>query len=887
MRNSLLFASTLLCTAAMSSMMPCRPASAEAPFSFAKTPGQLPKTVVPSAYDIDLVTDMKALTLSGHESIAVTVSGTAQTVTLSQAGLTIRSATADGAPVSVSTDEKAQTLTLRPARPLPAGPHKIDITYSGPIPETPNGIYYDDYHDAAGAKKRMLVTQFEVADARRMFPCWDEPAFKATFRLNVTLPAGWQPISNMPAETVTPAPGGAQHVAFARTPRMSTYLLALVAGDLAATHGTADGTPVSTWAPKGEERNTQYATQAASEILPYYNAYFGTAYPLPKLDLIAVPGNYEAGAMENWGAITFIDEDLLYDPAHSSPGTKELVYLVVAHEMAHQWSGDLVTMAWWDNIWLNEGFATWMETKALDHFNPTWEIWPREHKGREAAMGEDALATTHPIQQPIRDVSQAGSAFDRISYEKGEQVIRMIETWLGPDTFRDGMRAYMKAHAYSNATSADLWNALSKASHQDVGTVARSFTEQPGIPLVSVSETCRNGNTSVSLKQSRFTIHDPDASPLHWHVPVVIGGPGVTAQKVVLSDNATLHFPGCNLAIKANLGESGYYRTAYDPDSFRSLKANFTRLDATDRVNLLGDQFALFLAEKGDLADYLDLVAGLSRNGETSVAVWQDTIDHLTRLDDLLRGSPSRPLFRLFVRDLLKPQLTRLGWDPKPGDSFPDTLLRPQIIQTLGVMDDPDVAVEAARRFEAWRKNPAALDPSLVQPVMQTVGLHADPATWAVLADVVRNVPDTEQKRRFFAALARSQNPELVRKAARLAWSGAIPNGRIVRVLTTLAYNSEQPDLVWEQVVTNQAEIASRLTPQGREDLLPAIAGATFSPDIVAQMKAAPASSATSGARIAASRSAEQVAANIGLRLRAQPAIAQWLPASHVGTETH
>ncbi|NHO32498.1 M1 family peptidase [Acetobacter sp. LMG 1636] len=886
MRYTLLLASTLFCAAAMLTG-PVRSAHAEAPFSFSTTPGQLPKTVVPSAYDIDLVTDMKALTLRGHEMISVSVSAVTDTVTLNQAGLTVRSATIDGAPATVSTDEKGQTLTLRSQQPLAAGSHKIDISYAGPIPQTPNGIYYDDYRDSAGAKKRMLVTQFEVADARRMFPCWDEPAFKATFRLNVTLPKAWVPISNMPVESTAPASDDTQRVTFATTPRMSTYLLALVAGDLAATHGQGGATPISTWAPKGEEQSTEYATHAASEILPYYNGYFGTAYPLPKLDLIAVPGNYEAGAMENWGAITFIDEDLLYDPAHSSPGTKELVYLVVAHEMAHQWSGDLVTMAWWDNIWLNEGFATWMETKALDHFNPTWEVWPREHMGRERAMAQDALSTTHPIQQPVRDVSQAGSAFDGISYQKGEQVIRMIETWLGPDTFRDGMRDYMKTHAYSNATSADLWNALSASSHQDVGAVARTFTEQPGIPLISVSENCRNGNTVIGLKQSRFTIHDPNAAALHWRVPVVIGGPGVPAQKVVLTDKATLRFHGCGKAIKANPGEGSYYRTAYDAASFRALKENFTRFDATDRVNLLGDQFALFQADKGQLADYLDLVSGLSANGETSIAVWQDTLTHLSRLDDLERGSPSRPAFRAFVRTVLTPQLSRLGWDPKPGESFLDTLLRPQIIQTLGVMDDADVAAEAAKRFTAWRKNPASLDPGLVQPVMQTVGLHANAETWNVLADMVRKAPDTEQKRRFYAALARSQNPELIRKAVRLAWSGAIPNGRIVRSLAVLAQNSENPDLVWEQVVASEADISGHLTPQSREDLLPAIAAATFSPEIVAQMKAAPVSSATSGGKIAADRSAEEVAMNIGIRLRAQPAIAQWLAASGAGNAAH
>lgn len=883
MRHALLLASTLFC-AATSLTAVSTSVRAEAPFAFATTPGQLPKTVVPSAYDIDLVTDMKKLTLSGRETIAVDVTSTTDSLTLNQAGLKISSATIDGAPATVTTDETAQTLTLRAAAPLSTGTHRIEITYTGPILQTPNGIYYDDYRAPSGAKKRMLVTQFEVADARRMFPCWDEPAFKATFRLTVTLPKDWVPLGNMPVESTTPASSTTQRVTFAVTPRMSSYLVALVAGELTATHDQAGPTRISTWAPPGDEKATEYATHAATEILPYYNEYFGTAYPLPKLDLIAIPGNYEAGAMENWGAITFIDEALLYDPAHSSPATKELVYLVVAHEMAHQWSGDLVTMAWWDNIWLNEGFATWMETKALDHFNPTWQVWPREHSGRETAMAQDALSTTHPIQQPIRDVSEAGRAFDRISYQKGEQVIRMVETWLGPDTFRDGMRAYMKAHAYSNATSADLWNALSAVSHQDVGAVARTFTEQPGIPLVHVTRQCKGGHTVLGLTQSRFTIHDPNAAALHWRIPVVAGGPGVAAQKVVLTASATLRFAGCDTPLKVNLGENAYYRTQYDAAGLAALKSNFARLDATDRVNLLGDQFALFQAGKAPLADYLDLVSHLSEQGETSLAVWEDTLANLQTLDRLEIDAPARPAFRIFVRNLLAPQLQRLGWDPKPDESFLDTLLRPQIINTLGLMDDPAVAAEAARRFAAWRKNPASLAPSLVGPVMQTVGLHADAKTWNVLANVVRTAPDTEQKRRFYAALAQSPDPALIHKAVKLAYDGAIPNGRIVHALATLARGSGNADLVWKDVVASQDAIHTRLTPQSREDLLPTVASASFNPQVAEEMLAAPASKASSGARIAAERGAEKIAANVEVRLRAQPEIAQWLSAHGAAT---
>ena len=378
----------------------------------------------------------------------------------------------------------------------------------------------------------------------------------------------------------TPAGAGLKKVQFATSPRMSTYLLALIAGDMSALHGKAANTALGAWAPTGEEQQGDYALSVETNVLPYYNDYFGVAYPLPKLDLIAIPGNYEAGAMENWGAITFVDNDMLFDPKTSAAATREAIHLVVAHEMAHQWSGDLVTMGWWDNIWLNEGFATWMEYKATDHFNPSWQIWPRQHDAREGAMAQDAQPTTHPIQQKIRDESEADTAFDQISYQKGEQIIRMIEDWIGPDTFRDGMRAYMKAHQYGNATSADLWAALGEAAGKDVAAVAAGFTEQPGVPLVKVSRRCVAGKGTLTLTEDRFAIHDPKAAKLDWTIPVTLGAPGEKETRVLLTKTPiTLPLSACQAPVKANLGEDGYYRTEYDGGSLKPLVAEFTQFD--------------------------------------------------------------------------------------------------------------------------------------------------------------------------------------------------------------------------------------------------------------------------------------------------------------------
>jgi aminopeptidase N len=876
MRRALLLAATALpCTALYLGI--ASPARAEAPFDFDHAPGKLPKTVVPSGYKIDIVPDLQKLTLTGHESVDVDVRQPVADITMNQAGLTLGHATLDNtAATSITADERGQTVTLHFAQQIPSGHHTLSIDYTGPIPNSPAGIYYDDYKTPAGAQKRMLVTQFEVADARRMFPGWDEPAFKATFQLSAVLPKNLAAISNMPITATTPAGDGLQKVQFANSPRMSTYLLALIAGDMAAVRGEAAGTKLASWAPTGEEHQGDYALGVETKVLPYYNDYFGVKFPLPKLDLIAIPGNYEAGAMENWGAITFVDNDLLFDPKTSSAATKEAIFEVVAHEMAHQWSGDLVTMGWWDNIWLNEGFATWMQYKSTDHFNPSWEIWPRQHEAREAAMAQDAQPTTHPIQQKIRDETEANTAFDTISYQKGEQIIRMIEDWISPDTFRAGMRDYMAAHQYHNATSADLWAALGHAANRDVAGVAAGFTEQPGIPLVHVTRRCVAGQGTLTLSEDRFAIHDPKAAKLDWTIPVTLGAPGQAPTRTLLTKTpAVVKLASCNAVEKANWGENGYYRTEYDAASLKPLVAAFTQLDATDRANLLGDQFALFLAGRAPLGTYLDMLPALQ--GETNIAVWQDTLSHLMRLDSLARGSAARPAFRAYARGLIKPEFDRLGWDFKPGESFLDTLLRPQVIAALGQFDDADIKAEAMRRFDAFVANPDSLPANLRGPVVAILGHHADQATYDKLRKLGETASSSEEKLRYFNAMAMAEDPKLVAETVDYASTGQVPNGRVTRMLAVAGRSSDNPDLVFKLVQAQQAAIRTHLTEQSQNTLLPAAAMGSSSALTARALVSDPASHASIGAKIMAARAADGIATAAELQQRAVPALAAWL----------
>lgn len=865
--------------ALMALLVGAQGARAEKPFDFATTPGKLPKDVRPSAYRIEIATDMDRLTFTGTEEVDVTVEKPTATITLNALGLAFQHVALkgeDGAAATVTVDEADQTATFRFPHPLTAGQHTLSIAYSGPIRLQPAGIYYADY-DAGGAKKRMLVTQFEETDARRMVPSWDEPVFKSTYTLTATLPASFRGISNMPALKEEPAGPGLKKVSFAPSPKMSSYLLALVAGEMDRITSSADGTEIGVAMVSGKADQGRYGLDAASKILPFYNEYFGVKYPLPKLDLIAIPGNFAAGAMENWGAITYIDNALLFDPKSSSEGTRRAVFNVIAHEMAHQWSGDLVTMAWWDNIWLNEGFASWMATKATDKFNPDWKVWLQAHAETNRAMQDDARKTTHPVQQPIRDESEADSAFDDITYLKGQAVIRMIETYLGEDVFRDGMRHYMAAHAYSNTTTANLWDALAKASGKPVVEIAAEFTEQPGIPLVKVATSCVAGQTEARLTQDRFTVHDPNAAKLHWQVPVTLGRPGDGAvQKILLGATPeTVRFPGCDQPVKANIGDVGYYRVQYDDADLKRLTAGFPALAPADRVNLLGDVWAMVQAGRVPVERYLDLTRQL--RGETELAVWTQALGNLSEIDAAERGSPDRQAFRAYAIGLLRPVLARLGWNPAQTDTPDVLLLRSSLIRTLGRFGDADVQAEARKRFDAFLTAPGSLPPTLQDAVLRVVGYTADQKTWDQLRKLGKAADSTELRLRYYGALAGAGDPALIAQTVAITETDEISPGRMNRFIIGAAAASDNPDLVWKLFVPKRKKLYDTLPPQKATQLLPDMASASSDPAVADALLALPESQVSRGAKSDAARGAEEVRFNAEFRARLLPEVAKWL----------
>jgi aminopeptidase N len=537
----------------------------QAPFAFDSTPGKLPKSVVPHHYAIELEPDLERLTLAGTELVDIEVREATARIVLNALDLTLTRAELEGERLAaaIALDPEQQTATLTFAQPLAAGRYRLRIDFRGRIDRANRGLYVVDYAAGAGSK-RMLSSHLEPADARRVFPCWDEPAFKATFALTVTLPRALTAISNMPVAGEEPVTPSLKQVTFQPTPKMSTYLFALVAGEFERLSGEVDGIAVNVVTTPGKREQARFALASALDLMRYFNDYFGLRYPLPKLDLIAVPGGF-SGAMENWGAVTFLQSRLLFDPRGGGEDGKRAVFAFVAHELAHQWFGNLVTMAWWDDLWLSEGFASWMEKKAAEHFYPQWQPWLNGNARKQAAMTIDARRNARPLRRPIADERAAMAAFDTLTYGKGQALIRMIESYLGERAFRDGVRRYLAGHAYGNATSGDLWRALDDAGSRPVADIAATFTEQAGVPLIRLESRCEGEEQRLRLRQAPFGRHDSAAT--RWRIPVALGALRARRpQTVVLLTTEETEIAGgrCGEAVKLNFGDTGYFRVQYD-----------------------------------------------------------------------------------------------------------------------------------------------------------------------------------------------------------------------------------------------------------------------------------------------------------------------------------
>ena len=840
---------------------------------------QLPRGAVPSHYAITVTPDAANLKFTGKVTIDVAVSTAMPTLVLNAADLTfgdVMLTPAKGKAIKgmAKVDADAQTVTLDFGKPLAPGNYKLAITYAGVINTQANGLFALDYTDNDGAAKRALFTQFEAPDARRFVPSWDEPSYKATFDLSAIIPTGELAVGNMPVTSTKDLGGGKTQVTFGTSPKMSSYLLFFGLGELERATKMSGATEVGVITGKGNTGKAQLALDASVSILPYFNDYFGVPYPLPKLDNVAGPGQSQFfSAMENWGAIFTFERALLVDPRFTSEATKRRIYETVAHEMAHQWFGDLVTMAWWDDLWLNEGFASWMATKVTDKLQPDWQMLLTRVDGREAAMSLDSLATTHPVVQKITTVDQVNQAFDAITYQKGEAVITMLEGYAGEDVWKTGIRSYMKAHAYGNTVTDDLWKAVEGAGAKGLVSIAHDFTSKPGIPLVKVdSAQCQGGNTLLTLSQGEFSRDKKDKAPLSWNVPVMAQTIGGAPQRLILQGKGQMTLPGCG-AYVVNAGQTGYYRSLYPAANVEALAAGFTRLPAIDQTGLLADNFQLGLGGYQPMGLALDLIDAVPATA--TPAVLAQVPGYLDSAYAMLEGDTAgQAKVAAYTSAKLSPVLTGIGYDAKAGENPQVPVLRSALVGTLGEMGDKAVVAEANRRFAALASDPAALDGPLRNVWMAIIAKNAGQATWDRLRALAKGAKTDLEKSTLYALLGGAKDEKLARQALDLALTDEPGKTTSAAIISQVGY--EHPMLAVDYVLAHRAQYEGLIDVSARSQALARLGGGSADPAMATKLDAYATQYLTPESRKVVDRAIAAINTRIETRTRLKPALTTW-----------
>ncbi len=834
----------------------------------------------PLRYEISVTPNVDAATFTGDVVITIENSAPLTNVTMNALDLTVQRASIDNATAQAEVNAEAQTLTLTPRRPLAAGRHTIRISYSGKIFDDAYGLFRVEYQDH-GQTKRALATQFEPGDARRFAPMWDQPNRRAVFSVTVTAPSNQLAVGNMPIQRTARLSGNRTRTTFADTPSMPSYLLFLAVGDFERVTRDVNGVELGVVMRRGEGHRAQDALDAGEQSLNYYAEYFGAPYPLPKLDMIGVPGAGGFGAMENWGAILYFDQYLLVDE-NSSVADRQNVFGFVAHEIAHQWFGDLVTMNWWDDLWLNEGFASWMAAKATERVHPDWNPWMAQlTEGTATAMSLDAREGTHPIVQEINTIDDANLAFDTITYEKGLAVIRMLEAYVGEEDFRTGVRNYINAHRYGNARTEDLWTAIQAASGQPVLEIARSFTTQPGFPLISVTgRDCVTGRgPTLEITQRRFAMDESARTESYWHTPLVVRRIGQDASGRFLMNAGSqvdrINVPPACRPYIVNAGQSGFFRVLYDQSNFRLLTQRFRELEDVDQLGLLLDYYAFGRSGDAPFTNYLDLVNVLPADADPVIVM--DTASSMSAFAGYTHDRPSAEAVRAYGRRVLDPQFARVGWQPRPGDDANLTNMRATLITTLGSLGDEAVIAEARRRVRAAQTDPSAL-PGAIRNAARTVyAANATEEDFNALMTQARAETEFVEARRLWLLLASVNNDALAQRMLQMTLGDDIP--RQIRPQVISGVSANHPRMGWDFLVAHRAQIEAMLDPLQRLEFPTNIAAISGDPAMVGELERYAQNFPEGSARDSVT------AAQAQIRLRAEtirermPAVEAWIAA--------
>jgi aminopeptidase N/puromycin-sensitive aminopeptidase len=771
---------------------------------------RLPGTIRPERYALTLIPDLKAATYTGTELIDVTLAQPATAITLNAREITFKSAKVSAGgreqTASVSLDKDRQQATLTVPLSLQAGKAVITIEFAGTLNNELRGFYL-----STTPKRNYAVTQLEAVDARRAFPCFDEPAMKASFDVALVVDAGDTAISNSPIASDSPGPGDGKHtLKFETTPRMSTYLLAFLVGDFQCTPGQQDGVAIRVCSTPDKVGQTSYGVDVAKFVLHYYNNYFGIPYPLKKLDLIALP-DFEAGAMENFGAITYREDALLLNPATASLFSKKEVALVIAHEMAHQWFGDLVTMQWWDNIWLNEGFASWMENKPVAAMHPEWNIDQAVISNLDGVLNLDALPTTRTIRARADTPDEINQMFDGITYGKAGAVLLTIENYLGEEAFRQGVHNYLAAHLNGNATAEDFWNAQTATSHKPVDKIMESLVAQPGAPILAFGE---SSGGKAPVTQKRFFL-SPVATPdpaTKWTMPVCFKETQKGQMCDLLAPTTTsLNVPGGDLFF-AHAGGSGYFRTSYPGSIYKNLVAHAEdTLGPSERIRLMGDEWAQIRSGGARVSDFLSLVSALRDDSSSEViGAGGSGIDAIYAR--LLETPADREAFAAWIRATYGPELKRLG-DPAPGESPNTTELRAELFYYLGRYGkDPAVVAQARELANKYLADPGSVDPTLSQSALDIAARNGDSVLFDKLRQTFETSANPELQQGSLHTLGLFEDPELAKRSMDYALSVKVRNQDSAIQLMIALGNPVIRDYAWNFIKANWDKIQPQLT---------------------------------------------------------------------------
>ena len=755
----------------------------------------------PINYALEFEPNFKNFTYHGKETIQIQISKPTKIISLNAAELEIKKCHLFWQNNTIKTkskiDKKNESLIIHLPQKI-HGQAQLYLEFSGILNDRLIGFYKSEYKDDSGNRKYLATTQFEAADARRAFPCWDTPEAKATFDITIIADKNFTAISNMPVISKKKI-GNKNKFKFSRTPVMSTYLIYLGVGEFEFLSSKLGKILVRIVTTKGNKSKGKLALNFTKQFLRYYEKYFGITYPLPKLDMIAVP-DFASGAMENWGAITFRETILLYDQKTSSTKTKQFIAEVISHELAHQWFGNLVTMKWWNDLWLNESFATYMATKIVAEFYPDWELWDQFlETSMNAAMMLDALKTSHPIDVKVRKPSEIREIFDSISYDKGGCILRMLEYYVGSKNFRNGLHYFLTKYQYKNASGHDLWDSIGKVSKKPVKSMMSSWIKQVGFPIIVVNKK----NSKLVLNQKRF-LHESDKKHQKglWQIPISIGDDeSITPQLMNKKTKALSLQKGIPPVV--NSSKKGFFRVKYDEELLFELKSHVEEktLNHINRWNIQNDLFAICISGNEKISTYLDFSEAY--NEESNYLCCTNVANNLNFLYLLSFHEPFVDYIKQYTHTFFKEVFARLGWDTKTDEKHTDALLRAYIIIVLGKLDDYEILEEAKRRFDAHNRKHEVINPNLVETVFSLAAWNGDSTTFKKLIQLYRKSRSQEEKLRVLAALCYFKDDKLLLKTLKFVLSKEVRSQNLALPITRIAGNPYGKKIMWPWLKKN------------------------------------------------------------------------------------